>query len=101
VVTEAAVEALVVGVVQELAAADYDLAVEELPAFPDIYPRFGQETANDPFEELSFPLPAHSAYPNDTPLYIHSSGAHCPARWFAASDRCARLDWHAQGHPVD
>jgi acyl-coenzyme A synthetase/AMP-(fatty) acid ligase len=72
-VTAASLGSLPNEVKEELAMAGYHLDIEELPAFPDIYPRLTHETAADPFEPI--PLPARDTFINEVVIYIHSSGS--------------------------
>ncbi|KIK64020.1 hypothetical protein GYMLUDRAFT_40242 [Collybiopsis luxurians FD-317 M1] len=62
--------------IKDLAASSeppYELSIEEVPAFHQIYPKHGTEKAEDPFE----PYPWVSSFPaqNKTALYLHSSGS--------------------------
>jgi hypothetical protein len=70
--TEAALRPLLADVQRELAADGYELALTELPAFTDIYPRFARETVDDAFEPIA--MAQKEAYPGGIPMYIHSSG---------------------------
>jgi hypothetical protein len=72
-VTAASLGALLSEVKEELAASGYELSIEELPAFTDIYPHFGFETADMSFKSLA--LPSADAFVNNVPLILHSSGS--------------------------
>jgi acyl-coenzyme A synthetase/AMP-(fatty) acid ligase len=70
--TTTSLGSLLEDVKKELAAADYALEIQELPAFPDIYPRFTHESIQDPFEPMA--LPSRDTYMNEIVLYLHTSG---------------------------
>jgi acyl-coenzyme A synthetase/AMP-(fatty) acid ligase len=70
--TTASLGSLLEDVKNELAASDYALEIQELPAFPDIYPHFTHETVQDPFEPIA--LPSRDTYINGIVLYLHTSG---------------------------
>jgi hypothetical protein len=72
-VTAASLGTLLSEVKEELVASGYELSIEELPAFTDIYPHFGFETADMSFESLA--LPSADAFVNNAPLILHSSGS--------------------------
>jgi hypothetical protein len=72
-VTAASLGTLLSEVKEELAASDYEISIEELPAFTDIYPHFGFETADMSFEPLA--MPTVDAFVNGAPLILHSSGS--------------------------
>jgi hypothetical protein len=72
-VTATSLGTLLSEVQEELAASDYELSIEELPAFTKIYPHFGFETADMSFEPLT--LPSADAFVNRSPLILHSSGS--------------------------
>ncbi|EPQ57831.1 acetyl-CoA synthetase-like protein [Gloeophyllum trabeum ATCC 11539] len=57
----------------EFAGKGYELAIDEIPAFTDVYPLLGKETANDPFEP--FALEDWHPAVDDVTLYLHSSGS--------------------------
>jgi hypothetical protein len=75
-VTAASLGTLLSEVKEELAASGYELSIEELPEFTDIYPHFGFETADMSFESLA--LPSADAFVNNAPLILHSSGSTVP-----------------------
>ncbi|KDR77645.1 hypothetical protein GALMADRAFT_1326492 [Galerina marginata CBS 339.88] len=51
----------------------FELLVEEMPPFHEIYPKMGRETKDDPFEE--YPKPAVRPHLDNVLLYLHSSGS--------------------------
>jgi acyl-CoA synthetase (AMP-forming)/AMP-acid ligase II len=73
IVTASSVGSLLGDVKKELAASEYSLDIQELPAFPDIYPCFTRETISDPFEPIA--LPSRDAFVDGIIPYIHSSGS--------------------------
>jgi hypothetical protein len=72
-VTASSLGSLLDDVKKELAASDYSIDIQEVPALPDIYLHFTQETIGDPFEPIA--LPARDAFVDETILCIHSSGS--------------------------
>jgi acyl-coenzyme A synthetase/AMP-(fatty) acid ligase len=73
IVTASSLGSLLEDVKNELAASDYGLDIQELPAFPDIYPYFTHENISDPFDPIE--LPSRDAFVDGVVLYIHSSGS--------------------------
>ncbi|EPQ57834.1 acetyl-CoA synthetase-like protein [Gloeophyllum trabeum ATCC 11539] len=57
----------------EFAGKGCELEIDEIPAFMDVYPLLGKETANDPFEP--FVLEDWNPAMDDVTLYLHSSGS--------------------------
>ncbi|TFK46704.1 putative aminoadipate reductase [Heliocybe sulcata] len=57
----------------EFAAQGYDLEVDEIPAFTEVFPLLGKETSDDPFEP--FELDDWNPEFDDVTLYLHSSGS--------------------------
>jgi acyl-coenzyme A synthetase/AMP-(fatty) acid ligase len=73
IVTASSLGSLLDDVKKELAATHYALDIQELPAFPDIYPYFTHENISDPFEPIE--LPSRDTFADGIVLYIHSSGS--------------------------
>ncbi|KIK55529.1 hypothetical protein GYMLUDRAFT_837603 [Collybiopsis luxurians FD-317 M1] len=71
--TQSTLQELIRNVQTELASSDYKAVIEEAPTLKDLYPKFGAETSEDPFEPYPFP----SSYPHsgDTAVILHSSGS--------------------------
>jgi acyl-CoA synthetase (AMP-forming)/AMP-acid ligase II len=73
IVTASSLGPLLENIKKELAVSDYTIDIQELPVFPDIYPRFTRESASDPFESIE--PPSRDAFVDGVVLYIHSSGS--------------------------
>ncbi|EGO19943.1 hypothetical protein SERLADRAFT_418199 [Serpula lacrymans var. lacrymans S7.9] len=78
IMTQQPLHALLNGIKSELGSAQsgpeastFDLTVQDVPSFADLYPKLGCETESDPFE----PVPPVPARLNDVALYLHSSGS--------------------------
>ncbi|PPQ80241.1 hypothetical protein CVT25_003501 [Psilocybe cyanescens] len=73
--TQQTLKSLLANIKSELAekSPGFELTVEEMPAFYDVYPKLGQETKDDPFEE--YPRPLVRPPLDNVMLYLHSSGS--------------------------
>ncbi|EPQ54835.1 acetyl-CoA synthetase-like protein [Gloeophyllum trabeum ATCC 11539] len=70
--TSGSLSSLLSGLQTELSSVNYELKIEELPAFHDAFPHLGREKASDPFT----PYPRlENSRPEDIICYIHSSGS--------------------------
>ncbi|KAH9476002.1 putative NRPS-like protein biosynthetic cluster [Psilocybe cubensis] len=73
--TQQTLKPLLAGIRSELASTSpgFELSIEEMPAFYDIYPKLGCESQDDPFEE--YPMPLVRPPLDNVMLYLHSSGS--------------------------
>jgi acyl-coenzyme A synthetase/AMP-(fatty) acid ligase len=66
-------DTLVESVRDEMAARSYDVVVEDLPAFDDVYPNlFGGCDVEEVHQQ---PLPNAYVYPGGVEIWLHSSGS--------------------------
>ncbi|KAG6906942.1 putative NRPS-like protein biosynthetic cluster [Tephrocybe rancida] len=73
--TPVTLRTLLDGVKAELAtdAPDFQLSIEEIPSLAEVYPKLGNETAQDPFER--YPAPSTRPPLSDVAIILHSSGS--------------------------
>ncbi|KAF9059347.1 putative nonribosomal peptide synthetase [Rhodocollybia butyracea] len=67
---------LIHGITEKLASADpaYILSIEEVPTISQLYPKLGNEKIADQFEAF-YPWDSSYPTPQETALYLHSSGS--------------------------
>jgi acyl-coenzyme A synthetase/AMP-(fatty) acid ligase len=72
--TQTTLRGVVDGLKAEIQMVDstYVLSIEEVPTLQEVYPRLGQETAEDPFEPIKATF---SPKNSDKAIYLHSSGS--------------------------